>query len=83
MDRLTGEASDTSSVMPGLVPGISLHCFSRGGRMDARNKFFQNRDLSFIISIFVCLFLGPTTRPSSNRMQIFSISGRPRAAGGV
>ena len=25
-------------VMPGLVPGISLHRFSRDGRMDARNK---------------------------------------------
>ena len=24
--------------MPGLVPGIFLHRFSRGGRMDARNK---------------------------------------------
>ena len=25
-------------VMPGLVPGISLHRFSQGGRMDTRNK---------------------------------------------
>ncbi len=29
---------DPHIVMPGLVPGISLHRFSRGGRMDTRNK---------------------------------------------
>ena len=45
-----------------------------------RNKFFQNRHFSFIYNILVCILFGLNLYPSSNRMQIFSKSGRRLAA---
>jgi len=48
--------------------------------MDARIKFFQNRHFSFIYNILVCILFGLNLYPSSNRMQIFSKSGRRLAA---
>ena len=42
-------ARTPSSVMPGLVPGISVGAIAEA-EMDARNKFLENLTFSFIFN---------------------------------